>query len=69
MSEVFEMSKYYEADGYPKKRPKCSCKKIDSKVRDTVNGTVCEEEFICASCGATVAYCGRMVTSVLTIKM
>ena len=56
MPEVLEMSKYYDDDGYPKKCPKCRCKKIDSKVHDTINGTVCEEEFICSSCGVTVAY-------------
>lgn len=50
------MNKYYDDDGWPKKCPKCRCKRIDSGTIDTINGTVSEEEFRCHSCGTVVAY-------------
>ena len=47
---------YYEPDGECKRCPFCGCTKINSIVRDRIEGFVLEEEFFCAACGKSVQY-------------
>lgn len=47
---------FYDYDGRPKRCSVCGCTTFHSVIKDTIQGSVCEEAVICNHCGATVSY-------------
>ena len=47
---------FYNYDGCPKRCTICGCQSFHSVVKDTLEGSVCEERIICDNCGAIVSY-------------
>jgi hypothetical protein len=50
------MSEYYDKDGYPKKCPSCESTDIEDVIRDKLEYTPTEIEYICSNCKQTLAY-------------
>ena len=47
---------FYYQDGSPKRCTVCGSKKMGSKIIDTIEYTVAEEEIFCDKCGAMTGY-------------
>ena len=45
---------YYSEEGYPHRCPHCEGVDIGCRVLDRIEGTVCEEEYFCESCGEII---------------
>ena len=48
--------KYFYRDGEPKRCYVCISPDISSRVMDTIESHVCEEEHYCKKCGSVLAY-------------
>ena len=58
MPLIFLVAKrlFYDVDGNPKRCTKCGCREFSVLVKESINGTAAEQDYVCKDCGATVGF-------------